>query len=170
MTDIAAMNNLEELDRERQSLALDAEEKKPGAAEALERVEARITEIRRSHERQDLATKERTARTDADEHEQAEALQRERQVRSAAIDVEIRALAPKIDDAATALAHLVDTFMTLTSEQSKLAVDGGRQQRTVAALENSLAWHLARIWPGQRPDRYYRRRLADILGAPTTAE
>src|SRR5438128_2003570 len=68
---------LAELEQERQRLALDVEEGQAGAAGKLERVESRISTLKRHVERQGLAQREREIRAASEEAERVAARQRE---------------------------------------------------------------------------------------------
>jgi hypothetical protein len=89
----ARAKQLATLDRERQGLALDVEEGRPGAVDALEQLEARIAEHRRVGERRALAATERAHRTAAEEAAQAERARREAETAHAADDARFRAAA-----------------------------------------------------------------------------
>lgn len=181
MTKDAGMNvadmNFQELERARQALALDAEENKPGAVEALEQIEARMVEVRRGQDLQNLAGRERAVREYVRRREQEEAQQRQRQARHAELERQLRALAPGIDDAAEALVAKVREFMALAKEQHLVMASAPSTQRVLrrygAAVANSIVWRLATV-PALaerlgRPDRWYWRPVAEILNKSTSA-
>lgn len=152
---------IEELQAQRQRLALDAEDGVPGAFEELERVEAELARLRLAAERRELAAKERAARDRA-------ARVAAREARRQDLGLQAKGLARGIDEAMT---RVSEARRRLADAARELYEEGQRRGVVRATLradfaEDWLRWRLSSVVPivGRAVNASYQRPLSQILG------
>lgn len=170
MDNVAAMNDLAELVRLRQALALDAEEGQPGAGDVLERVEMRISRVRLEQERRALAAVERPRRDAERSRQENITRQAAIEARYAEIDTVLRHLPPGIDETATAaIVHRVRTFLLLLAEQPTQIISRRMRESLVHQIVMGVA-ALPHVRLPKRWSHFTPAELAERLDVEAKAE
>jgi hypothetical protein len=162
---------IEELQQRLDELAVAAHDGERGAREAYAAALAELERRRAEEELEARAERQRAVLEAAEREAQAAAHRRELQARYAELEAQLRALAPEVDEAAGILVDRAQAFLLVAEEQYHLARQLAGQDRPRLrrgdVVANSVLWRLAAV-PAlaerlPRPDRYFRRPLAELV-------
>lgn len=160
--------DLTTLEQRRQQLSLDAQEGRPGAAEALNDVEQQIAAQKRDAERAELAEQEKVSRAEAAERAREAERRREMEAQLAELWRTRLPIAGEIEAATEALASALARAFFVGDEMVRLTHQLTGQLRHRLDLRDAtlgyLKWKLPELGLG-RAHHFYRRPLTAILNS-----